>query len=168
MGYLLIVVLWVALDQYTKYLVVSNLALGESVPLLENVFHLTYVNNYGAAFSLLQNKQIFLIVFTAAAMVLMLLYMIAQRKKVSGWILFALSLIVGGGIGNLIDRILNGYVVDFLDFRLWSPVFNVADIGVTCGCIALALAVFFAEPQRQKTRKKRTGHYVDRDGKRYE
>ena len=90
-------------------------------------------------------------------MIAMIVYMFSQRKKVGGWVMFSLALIVGGGIGNLIDRVVNGYVVDMLDFRLWNPIFNVADVGVTVGCVLLVLAVFFSEPAfRRKTKKIRT------------
>lgn len=154
MGYFLITALWVALDQWTKHWTVTNMTLGQTIPMMENVLHLTYLNNYGAAFSILQNKQVFLILFTAVAMIAMLVYMFTQRKKVSGLVLVSLALIVGGGIGNLIDRVVNGYVVDMIDFRLWSPVFNVADVGVTCGAILLVLAVFFSEPKYRKKLKK--------------
>jgi len=154
MGYFFIVVLWVALDQWSKHWTVTNMTIGQTIPLIENVFHLTYSNNYGAAFSILQNKQTFLILFTAVMMIAMLVYMFTQRKKVGGWVMVSLSLVVGGGIGNLIDRVVNGYVVDMLDFRLWNPIFNVADVGVTCGCVLLVLAVFFSEPAyRRKTKQ---------------
>ena len=154
MGYFLIVAFWVALDQWTKRWTVTNMAIGETIPLIRNVFHLTYSNNYGAAFGILQNKQTFLILLTAVMMVGIMIYMFSQRKKVGGWVMVSLALIVGGGIGNLIDRVVNGYVVDMLDFRLWDPIFNVADVGVTCGCILLVLAVFFSEPAyRRKTKE---------------
>ncbi len=154
MGYFLIVIAWAFLDQWVKRWTVTNMTIGQTIPLIENVFHLTYSNNYGAAFSILQNRQTFLILFTAVMMVAMLVYMFTQRKKVGAWVMISLALIVGGGIGNLIDRVVNGYVVDMLDFRLWNPIFNVADVGVTCGCILLVLAVFFSEPAfRKKTKK---------------
>ncbi len=154
MGYFLIVILWACLDQWTKHWTVTNMTIGETIPLIRNVFHLTYSENYGAAFSILQNKQTFLILFTAIMMIAMLVYMFTQRKKVGAWVMVSLALIVGGGIGNLIDRVVNGYVIDMLDFRLWNPVFNVADVGVTCGCILLVLAVFFSEPAFRKKAKK--------------
>jgi signal peptidase II len=154
MGYYLITILWVALDQWTKKWTVTNMTIGQTIPLIENVFHLTYSNNYGAAFSILQNKQTFLILFTGIMMIAMIVYMFSQRKKVGAWVMVSLALIVGGGIGNLIDRVVNGYVVDMLDFRLWNPIFNVADVGVTCGCVLLVLAVFFSEPAfRKKTKQ---------------
>ena len=154
MGYYLIIALFVGLDQWSKMWTRSHMALHESIPLIPDIFHLTYVHNYGAAFSILQNKQVFLILITACAIALILIYIFTERKHMSAWVLVSLSLVAGGGIGNLIDRIVNGYVVDMLDFRLWSPVFNVADIGVTCGCILLILSIFFADSPRKVRRKR--------------
>ncbi|MBE6036745.1 MAG: signal peptidase II [Clostridiales bacterium] len=150
MIYMIVILLWVALDQYSKYLVRTGMSLGETIPLLEDIFHLTYVNNYGAAFGIFQGKQVFLIIFTLIALVGIAVYLFTQRKKLNWYLLLAMALVVGGGIGNLIDRIVFGYVVDFLDFRLWSPVFNVADVGVCCGCALMILGVFLAEPKYKK------------------
>ena len=164
MGYFVVILLWVAFDQYTKYLVRTGMSLGETIPLLEDIFHLTYVNNYGAAFGIFQGKQVFLIVFTLVALVGISVFLFTQRKSLSWYLLLAMALVVGGGIGNLIDRIAFGYVVDFLDFRLWAPVFNVADVGVCCGCALMILGVFLAEPnykKRSKDREEERGNEYD-------
>jgi signal peptidase II len=85
-----------------------------------------------------------------------LVYLIKRQKKEHWCLLLSLSLIAAGGLGNLIDRALNGYVVDFLDFRIW-PIFNVADISVCVGCGLLVLYVFFIEPKRSKSQKQDRG-----------
>ena len=105
---------------------------------------LYYIQNNGAAYSILQGKQTLLILFTIAVMIGIIAYVIAFAKKTTKLEVFSLALILGGGIGNLIDRVMFGYVVDFIDTHI-IPVFNVADIGITCGCILFALTILFAK-----------------------
>lgn len=126
-----------ALDQLTKFLVCRNLGIHESIPLIKNVFHLTLVYNRGAAFGLLKNQVPLFIITSFAAIVL-----ICVSLRDAGHKLYRLSLwlILSGAIGNLIDRVAFGYVIDFLDFRIW-PVFNIADSAITCGAILLSWTV---------------------------
>lgn len=149
--YFIIIAVVVALDQLTKYLIRTNFELNQTIPLIEGIFQITYIQNTGAAFSMLQNKTVFLIVMQLAVIAIVLTYLIKKRKKEHRCLLASLSLIAAGGIGNLIDRSVNGYVVDFLDFRIW-PIFNVADISVCVGCGLLVLYMFFIEPKRSKKR----------------
>jgi len=153
MWYLFLVLFIVAADQVAKALVQGRFAVHGSLPVLDGIFHLTYVQNTGAAFSILEGKQLFFIVFTSVLSAAILIYVLANRKRGKVFLLFSLSLIAAGGIGNLIDRIRFGYVVDFLDFQVW-PVFNVADIAVTLGCLFVCLHVFFSQPKEQKKGKK--------------
>ncbi|MFH1640777.1 MAG: signal peptidase II, partial [Candidatus Omnitrophota bacterium] len=122
-----------SLDQLTKILANKNLLLNKSVPLINNVFHLTLVYNRGAAFGLLKN-QLHLFIFTSVIAVVLIYLNLkdAENKRHS----IALSLILAGALGNLIDRLFFGYVIDFLDFRIW-PVFNIADSAITIGMILL-------------------------------
>lgn len=147
--YFIIIAFVVALDQLTKYLIRANLELNSTIPLLDGIFHITYIHNSGAAFSMFQNKTGFLIAMQLAVITVVLVYLIKKQKKEHWCLLLSLSLIAAGGMGNLIDRVLNGYVVDFLDFRIW-PIFNVADISVCVGCGLLILYMFFVEPKRSK------------------
>ena len=131
----------IALDQASKFLVANALSLGEQRELLP-VFNLVLAHNSGAAFSLLANaagwQRLFFstIAVAAAAIILHLLRRHAHQRLFS----FALALILGGALGNLLDRAWLGYVVDFLDFH-WNahhfPAFNVADSAITCGAILL-------------------------------
>lgn len=144
MRYYFISLLLIIVDQLTKHKIRVGMAVNESLPIFNDVFHITYVQNFGAAFSILQGKQAFLIGITLIALIGMLLYMSIKIRK-NHWLLtLSLSFIIGGGLGNLIDRIRMGYVVDFFDFRVF-PVFNVADICVCLGCGMLILYVFFFE-----------------------
>jgi signal peptidase II len=136
----------ILIDQFTKHLAVSCLKEGGSIALLENVFELYYLENKGAAFGMLQNKQIIFLLITFAALILIAwvyLFRIPDEKRYYPLGLIALFLF-SGAIGNLIDRVKNRYVVDFFYFKLIDfPVFNVADIYVTCGTIFLILLIVF-------------------------
>ncbi len=151
MWYLILLVLVVALDQAVKALVQSHFALYQSVPVIEGIFHLTYIQNTGAAFSVLEGKQLFLILLTATVSAFLVFYIAKNRQSANRFLLLALSLIAAGGIGNLIDRIRFGYVVDFFDFSIVPfPVFNIADIAVTTGCGLLVIYMFVIEPKLNK------------------
>lgn len=127
----------VILDQFSKYIVVENMALGESVPIIEEVFHLTYILNPGAAFGMFAHNRLF---FIAIAVVVIGIIIWARREILaSPWEVKAgCGLFLGGAIGNLIDRARQGLVIDFFDFRIW-PVFNIADIAI---CIGVGLIIW--------------------------
>lgn len=127
----------VILDQFSKYIVVENMALGESIPIIEEVFHLTYILNPGAAFGMFAHNRLF---FIAIAVIVIGIIIWARREILaSPWEVKAgCGLFLGGAIGNLIDRSRQGLVIDFLDFRIW-PVFNIADIAI---CIGVGLIIW--------------------------
>jgi len=134
-----IVVILVIIDQLTKFLVTKNLVLSKSIPIISNILHLTYIKNTGAAFGIFQNMNSILIWVTFIVIGSILFYFdkIADSKLSSVFTAFILS----GAIGNLIDRIRLGYVVDFIDFGFW-PAFNIADSAITIGVIGLILVSF--------------------------
>ena len=119
------------IDQLVKHLVVSTMHLGQSLPVIKGIFHITYVLNPGAAFGMLEHQRWFFIVVALAAV---LLGVVFYRKLQQESILMrsGAGLLLGGAVGNLADRIQSGLVVDFLDFRVW-PVFNIADIAICAG-----------------------------------
>ncbi|HBT46877.1 MAG TPA: signal peptidase II [Peptococcaceae bacterium] len=127
----LLVLAVVAGDQLSKMVVRRTLAPYESVPVLDNIFHLTHVNNPGAAFGLLAHRTPF---FIAVGIIVVGLVLVAYSQfRTRGFYLqLALALQLGGALGNLMDRLRFGYVVDFLDFRIW-PVFNLADVAIVGG-----------------------------------
>ena len=135
----------VALDQWTKYLAVTHLQPIDTLPLIENILHLTYLENRGAAFGMLANHRwVFMILSTAS--ILLLLWWLLKEKPKSRWITVAGAMIVGGGIGNMIDRIALGYVVDFIDVRAIDfYVFNVADSFVCVGCGMILVWTLYME-----------------------
>jgi len=130
-------------DQSLKSLVRLKLAVGESIPLINNIFHITYVTNTGAAFGLFKNSAIFFIIISVVAIVLIagLILKSIKRAEFMANPRFDLGLImiISGAIGNLVDRLKFGYVIDFIDVRIW-PVFNIADTSITIGTMLLILS----------------------------
>ena len=137
--YWLIIGLAVGLDQLTKNLVRLSFELGETHCLIPKLLDFIYIHNSGAAWGILEGKQTLLIIFTAAVMLAMVVFSLVYRKKLTRLEFYSLAMIVGGGIGNLIDRVTFNYVTDFIDIHI-IPVFNVADIFVTVGCFLLIIA----------------------------
>ena len=147
----LVVILFVStlvLDQYTKWLVVSHMELSESIPIINNVFHLTYVRNSGAAWGILQNQTTFFIIVSSFAIIGLLLFFYYNRHENTRLVEVAISLILSGAIGNLIDRVKDRSVVDFFDARIF-PIFNVADVAICVG-VGLFLLDAFMEEKRMK------------------
>lgn len=124
-------------DQFSKYIVVENMALGQSIPVIEGIFHLTYILNPGAAFGMFAHSRLFFI-----AIAVVVIGAIAWARKeilASPWeVKCGAGLFLGGAIGNLIDRARQGVVIDFFDFRVW-PIFNIADIAI---CIGVGLIIW--------------------------
>lgn len=142
MNYVLIVFV-VILDQLSKYWIQNRFSVHESIPLIRNIFHFTYVQNIGAAFGILQNQRIFFVLITLVV-ILGIFIFVHRQNNIHKVAVYSLSMIVAGAIGNLIDRIRLGYVVDFFDFRIW-PVFNVADISIVVGAILLSYYIIFLD-----------------------
>jgi signal peptidase II len=146
--YFLIAAAIVALDQWTKKLVVTRMELGQSIPLIPDVFHLTSHRNMGAAFGILQNQRWLFVVITIAVVIGILVSLVRIGKR-QPRVSLALSLVLGGAIGNFIDRVSTGQVVDFLDFTLINfPIFNVADMAITVGVALLLLDVLLEGRRR--------------------
>ena len=126
----------IVVDQATKYWIQSRMAYGESSPVIREIFHITYILNPGAAFGILENKTWFFIA-VALALLAGVAYLYPRMPANQPMVKLGAGLLVGGAVGNLIDRVRIGYVVDFFDFRIW-PIFNVADICIVCGVACLA------------------------------
>jgi signal peptidase II len=136
----IIVSIILSLDQLTKFLIIRNLSYNQSIPVIKGIFHLTLIHNRGAAFGVLKN-QVSLFIITSIAAIALIYFNLKKigDKKFSIYSI-SLSLILAGALGNLIDRLFFGYVVDFLDFRIW-PVFNMADSAITIGAILLGWSI---------------------------
>lgn len=132
-----ILVIIAVLDQASKHIASSFLLPGRPKPVIEGFLNLTLIHNPGAVFGILEGANVFFIFFSAAFILLLFLYLGELEKKYPGFSLSA-GLIAGGATGNLIDRARLGFVIDFIDFKVW-PVFNLADSAITAGAIMLFL-----------------------------
>jgi signal peptidase II len=133
----IVVLVVLSCDQLSKSSIINKLSLHQSIPLIKGIFHLTLVYNRGAAFGILKNQTPLFIITSLVAVVLIYLNYKKNREKKSFSYDLSLALILAGALGNLIDRLFLGYVIDFLDFRIW-PVFNIADSAITAGAFLLA------------------------------
>ncbi|MFA5058998.1 MAG: signal peptidase II [Candidatus Omnitrophota bacterium] len=136
--FIILVVLF--LDRISKAFFSNILALGESIPVVLNVAHFTLVHNTGIAFGLLKNQGVVLAIIPVivAALIIFAVYYFRNSKTIDKISLIGFSLILGGAFGNLIDRLFYGYVIDFIDFRIW-PVFNIADSAITIGTVLILI-----------------------------
>ena len=138
--YEIIIAILIGLDQIIKYWALNYLKELNSIPVINNIFSLTYVENRGAAFGMLQNNQSIFILVAAVASCFGLYYL--HSKKVNNLGKIGILLVISGAIGNLMDRVRLGFVVDYLDFHIiWSYVFNLADCFVVVGTILLCLYI---------------------------
>ena len=143
-----LIVATILLDQLSKWLVQTRLKEMGTYPIIEGVFHFHYLENRGAAFGLLQNQRTFFLMITLVIIAAILWYLIKQPQT-SLLLTVALSLIAGGAIGNYIDRLRFGYVIDFIDFQVW-PVFNIADSAIVIGQ-ALLIYYILKDHRRETT-----------------
>lgn len=142
----IISIIVIILDQLSKFLIVNNFYHGESRAVIENIFHLTFVKNRGAAFGILAGYRHFFIIITALIIVVLLIFRFVSKRNI--YLDIAIALTIGGAIGNLIDRIRLAYVIDFLDFRIW-PVFNLADTAIVMGMLILIYYMWKEESNNQ-------------------
>lgn len=133
----------VIIDQIVKIVISSQIALNTSINIIPNFFNLTYVNNYGAAWSILTGKRLFLVLIAVITLVLLYLFFL-KDKYINKYEQISYGLIIGGILGNLLDRIIYGYVIDYLDFNIFGydfPIFNIADILITVGAFLMIIEI---------------------------
>jgi signal peptidase II len=135
------------LDRLTKYYAYTVLQMGGPIPVISGVLRLAYSQNNDAAFGLLQHQRVFFIVVTVALVAGIIVYI--NTNPVDRWQLLALGLLTGGALGNLVDRIARGFVVDFIDLSFW-PTFNVADSAIVIGAGAMVLYILLVEMQQEQ------------------
>lgn len=138
--YLIITFIFFFIDLISKQILSRVLELGKSIKVIKNFFYITLCHNNGAAFSILRDKQILLIIITIIA--LFFIYKYVNKEDLSKYDSFAFSMITGGILGNLLDRIVYNYVIDFIDFKIFNydfPVFNFADTFIVIGVILLMI-----------------------------
>ena len=148
---LLIIISIFLLDRFTKVLVINNLTLGESLSVIDGFFNITYVNNHGAAFGIMDGKVIFIVIVS----VLIFAYLIYEIRKDSHskLITTSISFVIGGLLGNLFDRVVYGHVIDFFDFNFFGydfAIFNVGDAFIVIGTVLLAIGFLLEERNANK------------------
>lgn len=144
MLYLIISFVIIFIDQLTKYFAVEYLKQSPPVVLIDNFLQFNYVENYGAAFGILQNKQFFFVIMTVIVIIGILFY-VGMKKNLTTLTKVSLFIVIGGALGNFIDRIRLGYVIDFIDVKFWGfydfPVFNLADSSIVVSAIIISILV---------------------------
>lgn len=142
----------VIIDQVIKYFVAMYLPQAGVVTVIPHLLDLNYVENRGVAFGMFENMRWIFVALTSVIIVI-LLYIIIFKKIKSKMFLISSALIIGGGIGNLIDRVLYGYVIDYLQLSFFSPVCNFADYAVTVGTVLLVIYLLFMSDSSKKENK---------------
>ncbi len=143
-----IVFIVIALDQAAKFFIVQNMRLGESIPVWAGFFHITYIENPGAAFGIFADQR-WMFIFAGVAVIAAACVMHRRIEKMQGFARWGAALLMGGAAGNLIDRVRLGSVIDFFDFLIW-PVFNIADIGICVGVACLMYALLQDEEKERE------------------
>ena len=142
----------VIIDQIIKYFVSAYLQPVGSVSVIDNLFSLTYVENKGVAFGMFSDMRWVFVALTSALLAIIIFYMFKKRPKGKFFYICA-ALIIGGGIGNLIDRIFYGYVIDYLSLSFFPPVCNFADYCITAGTIMLVIYLLFLSDVLDSSKK---------------
>jgi len=142
--YYLIVAFITGLDQFVKIVIINQLDLFDKISVIPGILDITHIRNDGAAYNLFSQMPIILIVMPALVMLAGLIYIGATYRKSNSLLMVAIAMVIGGGLGNLVDRISKGYVVDYLDIH-FIPVFNVADICICIGCGLLFIYLIFID-----------------------
>ena len=151
----LFVALITLVDQWSKWLTVANIPLYQDIPFLDGIFHFTYVQNFGAAFSSLQGMRWLFVALFAALTVAVLWEYRKKSMPFSTFERWCIAAIYAGGLGNVIDRVRLGYVVDMIEVEFMNfAVFNVADCFITCGCILMMASLLFVNKAFWKEEKK--------------
>lgn len=152
--YYIIALIIIGIDQLTKSIVVRSMEIGESISIIDGFFYLTSHRNSGAAWGILQGKMLFFYIVTIIVIIGVVYYMNKYAKD-DKWLALGLSFILGGAIGNFIDRLFYQEVVDFLDFYIFNynfPIFNIADSALTLGVIFFIIATIIDEKKKGKTK----------------
>jgi len=149
MGFIVFAIFIILVDQASKFYIQNSMNIGESIPVIEGIFHITYIENPYTAFGLFKYQTIFFIIAASISLILVILIYKKIIFKKDHFMYITLTLVLGGAVGNLIDRVrVDGRVIDFIDFRIW-PVFNFADSAIVCGMLVLLIHVLFRAPEKE-------------------
>lgn len=143
--YYIIAFIIIIIDQFTKYLTISSISLGEIIKVLPGILSFTYIQNTGAAWSILQGQMIFFYIVTIIV-VCLLVYFLHNDAKGSPLLSTAIAFMIGGALGNFIDRLFHQFVIDMIRLEFISfPIFNVADMALTIGVTLMIIGVIYEE-----------------------
>ena len=149
MGFIGFAIFIILFDQASKFYVQHNMDIGESIPIIKGIFHITYIENPHTAFGLFKYQTMFFVIAVLISVILAILIYKKIIFKKDSFMYVPLMLVLGGAVGNLIDRVrTDGRVIDFIDFRIW-PVFNFADSAIVCGMLLLLIHVLFHAPEKE-------------------
>ena len=150
MGYIGFTLFVILFDQISKLFIQYKMKIGESIPVIKGIFHITYIENSRTSFGLFEYNTSF---FVMAALISVILVILIYKKiifKKDPFMYIPLTLVLGGAVGNLIDRVrINGRVIDFIDFRIW-PIFNFADSAIVCAMLILLIHFLFPAPGKEE------------------
>ncbi|WP_087972980.1 signal peptidase II [Oceanobacillus rekensis] len=155
--YYVIALIIIGIDQLTKWIIVKSMELGEQITIIEDFFYLTSHRNSGAAWGILEGQMLFFYIVTVIVVIGIIYYM-EKYAKYDKLLAIGLSLILGGAIGNFIDRVFRQEVVDFADFIIFNydfPIFNVADSALTIGVVLVIIATIIDEMKQRKEKRKK-------------
>ena len=138
-------------DQIIKFIVRTFMAVGQTIPIIPGIFHITRVQNRGVAWGSFEGMTLLTVVLPIILIGVIIFFMEKKKENITPFLSWALVIVVGGGLSNQIDRIFLGSVTDMIDFRVW-PVFNLADMAVVCGCIMVIIYVLFLD-KKGKSKK---------------
>ena len=149
MGFIGFTIFIILFDQASKFYVQHNMDIGESIPIIKGIFHITYIENPHTAFGLFKYQTMFFVIAVLISIILAILIYKKIIFKKDSFMYIPLSLVLGGAVGNLIDRArIDGRVIDFIDFRIW-PIFNFADTAIICGILILLVHFLFCTKKKE-------------------
>jgi len=150
MGYIGFAIFVILFDQVSKLFIQYKMKIGESIPVIKGIFHITYIENPRTSFGLFEYNTLFFVIAVLISVILVILIYKKIIFKKDPFMYIPLTLVLGGAVGNLIDRLrIDGKVIDFIDFRIW-PVFNFADSAIVCGMLILLIHLLFRAPEREE------------------
>jgi len=150
MGYIGLSIFVILFDQLSKLFIQYKMKIGESIPVIKGIFHITYIENPRTSFGLFEYNTLF---FVIAALISVIFVILIYKKiifKKNPFMYIPLTLVLSGAVGNLIDRVrVGGRVIDFIDFKIW-PIFNFADTAIVCGMLILLIHMLFHAPEKEE------------------
>lgn len=162
---IIIIILLVAADQLTKFLIWAPIPDNSTVQIIPGILNFTKIKNEGASFGMLQGARVFFIIMTVVVLIAAGYFMIRYRKKQSRYFKIVIAVVFAGALGNLIDRVAYGYVRDFIDFcfvDFWKYVFNIADAALVIGAILLCIyLLFFLKDKKSPDEALAAAHNTD-------